>query len=195
MSRTATVERKTNETRVRATIELDGTGRGHIETGIGFLDHMLMQIATHGLVDLELKAEGDIHVDFHHTVEDVGIALGQALLKALGDKSGIARFGEATVPMDESLAQVVLDFSGRSHLTYEDGLGGGKVGQVDVELFREFFEALVRNALMTLHVRVLAGANSHHVIEAIFKAFARALRTAIEDDPRRAGIPSSKGNL
>lgn len=195
MSRPATIERKTKETDVRVYLDLNGSGRGVCDTGVGFLDHMLNQIATHGLVDLEVAAKGDIHIDYHHTVEDVGIALGQALAKALGDKAGIARYGEATVPMDEALANVVLDFSGRSHLSYDDGLAGGKVGTVDVELFREFFEAVVRNASLTLHVRVLAGTNTHHVIEAIFKAFARALRAAVADDPRRAGIPSSKGEL
>lgn len=195
MSRTAEIDRKTNETSVRVSLNLDGSGRGAVDTGVGFLDHMLMQIATHGLVDLELKATGDTHIDYHHTVEDVGIALGQAVAKALGDKAGIVRYGEATVPMDEALALVALDFSGRAHLSYEDGLAGGKVGQVDTELFREFFEAFVRNANMTLHIRVLAGSNAHHVIEGVFKAFARALRKAAEKDSRRFGVPSSKGNL
>lgn len=195
MSRKAEVARQTKETSVTVRLDLDGTGVNSLSTGVGFFDHMLAQIATHGLLDLEIKAEGDIHVDYHHTVEDVGIALGQALNRALGDKAGIRRYGEATVPMDEALAHVALDFSGRSHLSYEDGLTACKVGQMDVELFREFFEAVARNALLTLHIRVLAGTNSHHVIEAVFKAFARALRQASENDPRRSGIPSSKGEL
>lgn len=195
MKRTARIERKTKETNIGATVDLDATGEAEIATGIGFFDHMLTQIATHGLVDIFLKAAGDIHIDYHHTVEDVGIVLGQAVNKALGDRSGIVRFGEATVPMDEALAQVVMDFSGRAHLSYDDGLSACKVGQMDIELFREFFEAFTRNALLALHVRVLAGTNSHHVIEAVFKAFARALRTAVSPDPRRTGVPSSKGEL
>lgn len=193
--RTGRIERKTKETTIAASVGLDGSGLADISTGIGFFDHMLTQIATHGLVDLSLKAEGDIHVDFHHTVEDVGIVMGQALNEALGDKAGITRYGEATVPMDEALAHVSLDFSGRSHLSYDDGLSACKIGNMDAELFREFFEAVTRGALMTLHIRVLAGTNSHHMIEAVFKAFARALRTAVSNDPRRSGIPSSKGGL
>ncbi len=195
MNRIGTEKRETKETKVSVVLGLDGSGENSISTGVGFLDHMLEQIATHGLIDLEVRAEGDIHVDYHHTVEDVGIALGQALVQALGDKAGINRFGQATVPMDEALAEVTLDLSGRAHLSYADGLGSGKVGQVDLELFREFFEALARNSNMTLHVRVLSGSNAHHVIEAVFKAFARALRKAVEPDPRREGVPSSKGNL
>jgi imidazoleglycerol-phosphate dehydratase len=156
---------------------------------------MLTHVAVHGLVDLEVTAEGDLHVDDHHTVEDVGIALGQALTKALGDRAGVNRFGAAVVPMDEALAQVVLDISGRAHLSYDDGLAPGKVGSVDIELFREFFEALVRNAAVTLHVRALGGRNGHHVIEAVFKAFGRALDAATRPDPRRSGVPSTKGSL
>lgn len=196
MNRIAEVERNTKETRVKVRIGLDGTGRHEVSTGIGFFDHMLAQLAAHGLFDLDVVAEGDIHVDYHHTVEDVGIALGKALADALGDRVGIARYGAAVVPMDEALAQVALDLSGRSHLSYEDGLGKTKVGEMDVELIREFFEAFARTGLLTLHVRVLAGRNAHHVIEAVFKALARALRAATEADPRRAGvIPSTKGSL
>jgi imidazoleglycerol-phosphate dehydratase len=195
MSRNSLVERKTNETSVKITMNLDGVGNHTINTGVGFFDHMLAQLSAHGLIDLEVEATGDIHVDFHHTVEDVGIALGQGLREALGDMAGITRYGEATVPMDESLAQAVVDLSGRSHLVYDDTLGGGKVGEMDVELIREFFEAFVRNSNVTLHVRVLSGRNAHHVIEAIFKAVARALRIATEPDPRREGIPSTKGTL
>jgi imidazoleglycerol-phosphate dehydratase len=196
MNRIAEVERNTKETRVKVRIGLDGTGRHEVSTGIGFFDHMLAQLAAHGLFDLNVAAEGDIHVDYHHTVEDVGIALGKALADALGDRVGIARYGAAVVPMDEALAQVALDLSGRSHLSYEDGLGKVKVGEMDVELIREFFEAFARSGLLTLHVRVLAGRNAHHVIEAVFKALARALRAATEADPRRVGvIPSTKGSL
>ena len=195
MSRNTLVERKTNETSVKISLNLDGTGTHNIDTGVGFFDHMLGQLSAHGLIDLDVAATGDIHVDFHHTVEDVGIALGQGLREALGDMQGITRYGAATVPMDESLAQAVIDLSGRSHLVYDDTLDGGKVGEMDVELIREFFEAFVRNSNITLHVRVLAGRNAHHVIEAVFKAVARALRVAAEPDPRREGVPSTKGTL
>ncbi|MHB8767342.1 MAG: imidazoleglycerol-phosphate dehydratase HisB [Deferrisomatales bacterium] len=195
MSRAVEVARKTAETDVRVRLELDGSGRVHARTGVGFLDHMLTHVALHGLLDLEVEAQGDLHVDFHHTVEDVGIGLGQALAQALGDRSGLRRYGEATVPMDEALAQVAIDLSGRTHLTYEDGLAPGKVGEVDLELFREFFEAFCRAGGVTLHVRVLAGRNAHHVIEAVFKAFGRALEQATRLDPRRGGVPSTKGSL
>ncbi len=195
MSRAFEVNRKTRETEVTLAVNLDGGGLQEVDTGIGFFDHMLCQLAAHGLLDLTVKAKGDTHVDFHHTVEDVGIALGQALAGALGDRAGIRRYGEATAPMDEALAKAALDCSGRAHLSYEDGLPHGKVGEMDIELFREFFEALVRNAQITLHVKVLAGRNAHHAIEAIFKAVARALREAVEADPRRTGIPSTKGTL
>ncbi len=195
MKRAAEIERKTTETEVRLSVNLDGKGQATVQTGVGFLDHMLTHVAVHGQLDLTVEATGDLHVDGHHTVEDVGIALGQALDRALGDRAGIARFGESTLPMDEALAQVSLDLSGRSHLSYDDGLSPGKVGTADVELFREFFEALVRNAGITLHVRALAGRNAHHVIEAIFKAFGRALDQAIRLDPRRSGVPSTKGSL
>ena len=195
MERKAEIKRKTAETDVHVCLDLDGTGACTIQTGVGLLDHMLTHVAVHGLVDLEVTAEGDLHVDEHHTVEDVGIALGQALTKALGDRVGVNRFGAAVVPMDEALAQVVLDISGRAHLSYDDGLATGKVGSVDIELFREFFEALVRNAAVTLHVRALGGRNGHHVIEAVFKAFGRALDAATRSDPRRSGVPSTKGSL
>jgi len=195
MARLSEVSRKTKETDIRVALSLDGAGSAQIRTGIGFLDHMITHVAVHGFFDLTVEAAGDLHVDFHHTVEDVGIALGQALAQALGDRSGIARYGEATVPMDEALAQVVIDLSGRTHLSYEDGLPLGKVGEMDIELFREFFAAFSRSAGATVHVRALAGRNAHHVIEAIFKAFSRALDLAVREEPRRAGIPSTKGSL
>jgi imidazoleglycerol-phosphate dehydratase len=195
MGRVYDVNRTTKETSVRVCIDLDGQGRHDVATGIGFFDHMLCQLAAHGLFDLTIKAEGDTHVDFHHTVEDVGIALGQALAGALGERQGIRRYGDALAPMDEALAQVALDCSGRAHLTYEDNLPFGKVGEMDIELFREFFEAVARNGQLTLHARSLAGRNAHHVVEAVFKAFARALRQAVEIDPRRTGVPSTKGTL
>ena len=195
MERTAAVTRKTKETSVKLRLGLDGSGRVKVRTGVGFLDHMLTHVVVHGFMDLEVEAKGDLHVDFHHTVEDVGIALGQAVAEALGDRQGIARFGEACVPMDEALAQVVVDLSGRAHLTYEDGLSPGKVGQMDLELFQEFFAAFVRNSGVTLHVRVLAGKNAHHVIEAVFKALGRALDVATRVEHRRDGVPSTKGSL
>jgi len=195
MARSAEVSRKTKETDIRVRLVLDGVGLAEVRTGIGFLDHMLTHVAVHGFFDLKVEAEGDLHVDFHHTVEDVGIALGQVLAQALGDRGGIARYGEATIPMDEALAQVVLDLSGRPHLSYEDGLPLGKVGEVDIELFREFFEAFARSAGATVHVRVPAGRNAHHVIEAIFKAFGRAMDAATREEKRRRGIPSTKGSL
>lgn len=193
--RMAEIERKTAETEVRVSLSLDGSGRCEVGTGVGFLDHMLTHVAVHGLFDLSVAARGDLEVDSHHTVEDVGIALGHVLSKALGERKGIARFGEATAPMDEALAQVVVDLSGRPHLTYDDGLSPGRLGTLDIELVREFFEALVRNAGLTLHVRVLAGRNAHHVIEAVFKAFGRSLAAATRLDPRRSGVPSTKGTL
>ncbi len=195
MDRTAEIQRKTRETDVRARLGLDGAGAHRIATGVGFLDHMLTHVAVHGFFDLEVEASGDLHVDAHHTVEDVGIALGQALDRALGDRAGIARYGQAVVPMDEALAQVVLDLSGRAHLSYDDGVGCGKVGELDAELIREFFEALARSASVTVHVRVLAGRNVHHKFEAVFKALGRALDAATRPEPRRAGVPSTKGTL
>ena len=193
--RVGRVERKTAETQVSVVLDLDGSGRAEIGTGVGFLDHMLTHVAVHGFKDLRVEATGDLHVDSHHTVEDVGIALGQALSGALGDRKGIGRFGEAVVPMDEALAQVVMDLSGRPHLSYDDGLEPGALGAMDLELVREFFEAFVRNTGATVHVRVLAGRNAHHVIEAVFKAFGRALDAATRPDPRRVGVPSTKGSL
>jgi imidazoleglycerol-phosphate dehydratase len=193
--RSAEVERKTAETLVSVFLDLDGSGRTELRTGVGFLDHMLSHVAVHGFKDLKVEAKGDLHVDAHHTVEDVGIALGQALARALGDRKGICRFGEATVPMDEALAQVVIDLSGRPHLSYEDGLGTGMLGGMDVELVREFFEGFARNSGATLHVRALSGRNAHHVVEAIFKAFGRALDAATRREPRRVGVPSTKGSL
>ncbi len=196
LPRTATVHRKTGETDVTVSVNLDGQGRCACQTGIPFLDHMLHQLSSHGLVDLDIEAVGDIQIDDHHTNEDVGITLGQALTQALGDRKGIVRFGHFVAPLDESLVQVSLDFSGRPHLSYGLDIPTQRVGTYDTQLVREFFVAVVNHAQMTLHIRQLDGINSHHIIEATFKAFARALRMAIELDPRRAGsIPSSKGVL
>ncbi|BDA75505.1 imidazoleglycerol-phosphate dehydratase [Calothrix sp. PCC 7716] len=194
--RVATVCRTTGETDVEVSINLDGTGVCHAATGIPFLDHMLHQIASHGLIDLDVRATGDLHIDDHHTNEDVGITLGQALNKALGDRKGIVRFGNFLAPLDEALVQVALDFSGRPHLSYGLQIPTQRVGTYDTQLVREFFVALVNHSSTTLHIRQLDGINSHHIIEATFKAFARATRMAAEIDPRRAGIiPSSKGVL
>jgi imidazoleglycerol-phosphate dehydratase len=194
--RIASVGRTTGETDVHVTINLDGTGVCNAATGIPFLDHMLHQIASHGLIDLDIQATGDLHIDDHHTNEDVGITLGQAISKALGDKKGIVRFGNFLAPLDEALIQVALDFSGRPHLSYGLQIPTQRVGTYDTQLVREFFVALAGNSQMTLHIRQLDGINSHHIIEATFKAFARAMRMAVEIDPRRAGlIPSSKGVL
>jgi imidazoleglycerol-phosphate dehydratase len=196
LSRTATVSRKTGETNVSVTIGLDGTGKCKVNTGIPFLDHMLHQIASHGLFDLEIEATGDIHIDDHHTNEDVGITLGMALAKALGDRKGIVRFGHFVAPLDEALVQVALDFSGRPHLSYGLEIPTQRVGTYDTQLVREFFVAIINHAQMTLHIRQLDGINSHHIIEATFKAFARSMRMATEVDVRRAHeIPSSKGVL
>ncbi len=194
--RIAAVSRTTKETDVQVTLNLDGKGNCHAATGISFLDHMLHQIASHGLIDLDVRATGDIEIDDHHTNEDVGITLGQALTKALGERKGIVRFGHFIAPLDEALIQVALDFSGRPHLSYGLQIPTERVGTYDTQLVREFFVALVNHSQMTLHIRQLDGINSHHIIEATFKAFARAMRMAIEIDPRRAGeIPSSKGVL
>lgn len=195
-SRIASVRRTTGETDVQVTINLDGAGICVAATGIPFLDHMLHQIASHGLIDLEVKAQGDWEIDDHHTNEDVGITLGQAFSKALGDRKGIVRFGNFLAPLDEALVQVALDFSGRPHLSYGLEIPTQRVGTYDTQLVREFFVALVNHSQMTLHIRQLDGINSHHIIEATFKAFARATRIAVEIDSRRAGtIPSSKGVL
>lgn len=194
--RIATVKRATGETEVQVTINLDGTGICKSDTGIPFLDHMIHQIASHGLFDLDIQAKGDWEIDDHHTNEDVGITLGQALHQALGHKKGIVRFGHFVAPLDESLIQVALDFSGRPHLSYGLDIPTQRVGNYDTQLVREFFVAVVNHSQMTLHIRQLDGINSHHIIEATFKAFARAMRMATEIDPRRAEtIPSSKGVL
>jgi imidazoleglycerol-phosphate dehydratase len=194
--RIASVSRKTGETDVRVMVNLDGTGTCLANTGIPFLNHMLHQLSSHGVLDLEIRAVGDWDIDDHHTNEDVGITLGQALNQALGDRTGITRFGHFVAPLDESLVQVALDFSGRPHLSYGLDIPTQRVGNYDTQLVREFFVAIVNHAQMTLHIRQLDGINSHHIIEATFKAFARALRMAVEVDPRRAQtIPSSKGVL
>ena len=196
MSRTATLTRTTSETDINLTLDLDGSGRAEIATGIGFLDHMLTSLARHGLFDLAVTAKGDLHIDFHHTTEDVGIVLGQALATALGDKRGIRRFGQALVPMDEALAEVAIDLSGRPFLAWDVAFEQPKIGEMDTELFEEFFRALAFNAMVTLHINQRAGHNAHHVAEACFKATARALRAACALDPRAEGaIPSTKGSL
>ncbi|MFQ5348149.1 MAG: imidazoleglycerol-phosphate dehydratase HisB [Rhodothalassiaceae bacterium] len=194
--RQAQHRRKTRETEISVALDLDGTGEAAIGTGIGFLDHMLEQIARHALVDLEVAARGDLHIDAHHTVEDVAITLGGALDRALGDRAGIARFGAAHVAMDEALARVVLDISGRPYLVWNARLTQPRLGEIDSELFEHFFRSLAFTAGLTLHVALLYGRNNHHIIEAIFKAFARALREAAAPDPRRGGaVPSSKGRI
>ncbi len=195
-ARTASIRRTTGETDVQVTVNLDGVGNCIAATGVPFLDHMLHQLASHGLLDLDVQATGDLEIDDHHTNEDVGITLGQALGKALGDRKGIVRFGNFLAPLDEALIQVALDFSGRPHLSYGLQIPTQRVGTYDTQLVREFFVAVVNHSQMTLHIRQLDGINSHHIIEATFKAFARSLRMAVEIDPRRAGgIPSSKGVL
>ena len=194
--RTGTIHRVTGETDVRVTLGLDGGGSCQATTGVPFLDHMLQQISSHGLIDLEISATGDTHIDDHHTNEDVGIAVGQALSRALGDRRGIQRFGHFVAPLDEALVQVALDCSGRPHLSYGLTIPAQTIGSYDTELVKEFFVAVVNNSGLTLHIRQLDGVNSHHIVEACFKAFARALRLAVEIDPRRAGaVPSSKGVL
>jgi len=196
MPRIATVTRATTETDISLTLDLDGTGKADIGTGIGFLDHMLTALARHGMFDLAVRAKGDLHIDFHHTTEDVGIVLGQAFHRALGDKRGIRRFGHALVPMDETLAEAAVDISGRPFLAWDVPFQRPKIGEMDTELFEEFFRALAFNALVTLHVTRRAGHNAHHVAEACFKATARALRMATEMDPRAGdAIPSTKGAL
>jgi imidazoleglycerol-phosphate dehydratase len=196
MARSATISRTTTETDITVTLDLDGTGRGDIATGIGFLDHMLTALSRHGLFDLTVRATGDLHIDFHHTTEDVGIVIGQAFARAIGDKRGIRRFGHALVPMDETLAEAAVDISGRPFLVWNVSFERPKIGEMDTELFEEFFRALAFNAMITLHVTRRAGHNAHHVAEACFKATARALRMASEPDPRAAdAIPSTKGAL
>ncbi len=196
MARTAEITRTTSETAITVRLTLEGSGNSEIGTGIGFLDHMLTAFARHALVDLVVQAQGDLHIDFHHTTEDVGIVLGQALAQAVGDKRGIRRYGSAVVPMDEALVDAALDLSGRPFLAWSVAFERDKIGEMDTELFEEFFRALAMNALMTLHVTQRAGRNAHHVAEACFKAVARAVRTATETDPRAPGaIPSTKGAL
>jgi imidazoleglycerol-phosphate dehydratase len=196
MERRAQVDRSTLETRIAVTLDLDGTGRSEIGTGVPFLDHMLDQVARHGLIDLSIQASGDLHIDAHHTVEDVGITLGQAVAKAVGDKRGIRRYGHAYVPLDEALSRVVVDFSGRPGLEFEVPFPRARIGTFDVDLFYEFFQGFVNHAGVTLHADSLRGRNAHHVAETVFKAFGRALRMALEPDPRLEGaIPSTKGSL
>ena len=196
LNRTAEVTRKTAETHIRVSVNLDGTGQSKLATGIGFLDHMIDQIARHGLIDLDIQCEGDLHIDGHHTVEDVGITLGQAFAQAVGDKKGIRRYGHAYVPLDEALSRVVVDFSGRPGLHMDVRFTSGMVGALDTQLVYEFFQGFVNHAGVTLHIDNLKGYNAHHQCETIFKAFARALRAALELDPRAAGvIPSTKGSL
>lgn len=196
MSRIAQITRKTSETDISLTLNLDGTGKAEIATGIGFFDHMLTALARHSLIDLSVHAAGDLHIDFHHTTEDVGIVLGQALVQALGDKRGIARFGAAMVPMDEALVEAAIDLSGRAFLGWQVSFARDKVGDMDTELFEEFFRAFASNAALTLHITRRAGHNAHHVAEACFKSVARALRMATEADPRVGdAIPSTKGSL
>ncbi len=194
--RRAAVERATAETRIAVTLDLDGSGRHRIATGIGFFDHMLAQLSRHSLIDLEITADGDLHIDAHHTVEDTGLALGTALAKALGDRAGIQRFGHAYAPLDEALTRVVVDLSGRPHLTWQVAFTQPALGGMDTELFREFHQALAQTGGLTLHVEALAGINNHHIAESGFKALARALKAAIAHDPRQAGrVPSTKGTL
>ena len=194
--RSANVKRDTRETQIEIALDLDGTGKSALDTGIPFLEHMLEQIARHGLVDLSIKAQGDLHIDAHHTVEDIGITFGQALARALGDKAGIRRYADACVPLDEALSRVVIDCSGRPGLEYSADYPRARVGEFDVDLIREFFQGLVNHALITLHIDNLKGRNAHHIAETIFKAFGRALRVAVEPDPKIAGIvPSTKGAL
>ena len=194
--RKATIDRQTNETRISASIDLDGTGAFDIATGVGFLDHMLEQLARHSLIDIQLKAEGDLHIDFHHTVEDCGIALGQALAKALGDKRGITRYASVHLPMDEAMTRVAIDVSGRPYLVWDVTFTRPKLGEMDTELFREWFQAFAQNAGITLHVANLYGENNHHIAETCYKGLARALREAIAIDPRQEQrVPSTKGTL
>jgi imidazoleglycerol-phosphate dehydratase len=195
-ARQAEVTRNTAETQITVRVNLDGTGRASLATGIGFFDHMLDQIARHGLIDLDIQAKGDLHIDGHHTVEDVGITLGQAVYKAVGDKKGIRRYGHAYVPLDEALSRVVIDFSGRPGLILNVPFKSGMIGTFDTQLAHEFFQGFVNHAFVTLHIDNLRGENAHHQCETVFKAFARALRGALELDPRAAGtIPSTKGSL
>ena len=194
--RTATVARETKETAIKVSVDLDGTGAGARATGIGFFDHMLEQLARHSLIDMTIEARGDLHIDDHHTVEDTGIALGQALREALGDRAGIARYADALLPMDETLSRAAIDVSGRPFLVFRTEFPREKIGTFDTELVREFFQALAMNAGITLHIETFYGANAHHIAESCFKAVARALKVAVAIDPRQGGaIPSTKGTL
>ena len=194
--RTASIERKTTETSISVEVNLDGSGRYAVNTGIGFLDHMLEQLSRHSLIDLKLTAEGDLHIDAHHTTEDSGIAIGQAVAKALGDRKGINRYGSAYVPMDETLTRVALDLSNRPYLVWKVKFTQDRLGEIDTELFKEWFQAFAQAAGVTLHVEALYGENNHHIVESCFKALARALRQAVEIDPRKAdSVPSTKGVL
>ncbi|MEW7980490.1 MAG: imidazoleglycerol-phosphate dehydratase HisB [gamma proteobacterium symbiont of Phacoides pectinatus] len=196
MQRTAKIERNTLETRISVGLNLDGTGTARLETGMPFLEHMLEQVARHGLIDLDIQAEGDLHIDGHHTAEDIGITLGQAVAAALGDKKGIRRYGHAYVPLDEALSRVVVDFSGRPGLAFGVEFPRARIGEFDTELFYEFFQGFTNHAQVTLHLDCLRGRNAHHIAETLFKAFGRALRMALEADPRMAGLtPSTKGTL
>jgi len=194
--RKATVKRDTLETKIEVSVDLDGSGKGRFDTGVPFLEHMLDQVARHGLIDMDIKAEGDLHIDAHHTVEDIGITLGQAFAQAIGDKKGIRRYGHAYVPLDESLSRIVIDFSGRPGLQYHVDYPRARIGEFDVDLLQEFFQGFVNHAQVTLHVDNLRGTNAHHIAETIFKAFGRAMRVALEQDERMQGMmPSTKGSL
>lgn len=194
--RKATVERNTKETKIKATVNLDGTGKYNIKTGIGFLDHMVEQLSRHSLIDIDVEAKGDLHIDFHHTTEDVGIVIGQAISDALKDRKGITRYGSAYIPMDETLSRVAIDISGRAYLIWKVNFTRDKLGDMDTELFKEWFGAFSSSAGATLHVENLYGINNHHIIESCYKGLARALRTAVEIDPRKSDeIPSTKGSL
>lgn len=194
--RQASVERDTLETQIQVTVNLDGTGECKLDTGVPFLEHMLDQVARHGLIDLDIKAKGDLHIDAHHTVEDIGITLGQAFTKAIGDKKGIVRYGHAYVPLDEALSRVVIDFSGRPGMEYNVNFKRSSIGDFDVDLFHEFFQGFINHANVTLHIDNLSGTNAHHIAETMFKAFGRAVRMAIAEDPRMQGVmPSTKGSL
>jgi imidazoleglycerol-phosphate dehydratase len=196
LKRQATVERSTKETSIKAGVDIDGTGKADIATGIGFLDHMLEQLARHSLIDIELEAKGDLHIDFHHTTEDSGIVLGQALAKAMGNKQGIARYASVHLPMDETLTRVAIDVSGRPFLVWKVAFSQPKIGDMDTELFREWFQAFAQHAGVTLHVETLYGENNHHIAETCYKGLARALRQALTIDPRQQGrVPSTKGTL
>ena len=195
MARTATIDQATKETRVRVVLNLDGSGQRKIKTGIGYLDHMLEQLAFHGLLDLEIECKGDLHVDTHHTVEDVGLALGKAIDQALGERGGIRRYGHAYIPMDETLARVVLDFSGRPEFHYQGSFSHDKIGELETQMVWHFFKSVALTSRMTLHMALLYGENDHHKAEALFKGLARAMSDSVAVDPRRAGVSSTKGKL